>query len=469
MAAPAPSRRPNVVFVFADEWRAQATGYAGDPNCETPALDRLARSSVSFPNATSGCPVCCPYRASLMTGQYPLTHGVFINDVELNPNVHSLARAFGHGGYDTAYIGKWHLSGSPDGRYGRRRVFVPRDHQLGFDYWKAFECCHDYQQSPYFFNDDPTPRLWEGYDAFAQSRDAAAYIRARATADRPFLLMLSWGPPHFPLHTAPEPYRQRYVNRSIALRPNVPPERRDQARDDLRGYYAPIAALDDCLAIVWAALRDAGIEDDTIFIFTADHGDMRQCQGLDTKVVPFDESVVVPFLLRYPRLAGHGGRQLSAPIDAPDIMPTLLALAGLPAPAGVEGIDWSPVIRGARSLTGDEAALLIMPSAFTELCRNGLRAYRGLRTARYTYVRDTRGPWLLFDNETDRYQMRNLARRPEHRALQERLANQLQQRLRAMGDEFRDSRFYLEQHGLTHYGEVNLPVQQQWRYPWDQV
>ena len=468
-AASTARRRPNVVFIFADEWRGQATGYAGDVNCRTPTLDALARRSISFPNATAGCPVCCPYRASLLTGQYPLTHGVFINDVELDPGVHSMARAFSAGGYDTAYIGKWHLYGSPDGKYGRRGAYVPRDHQLGFDYWKGFECCHDYNHSPYFFNDDPTPRLWEGYDAFSQSRDAADYIRSRAEGDRPFFLMLSWGPPHFPLHTAPAEYRRLYEGRDLVLRPNVPSELRAKAQEELRGYYAHIAALDDCLRIVLDAIGAAGIEDDTILVFTADHGDMRQCQGLRDKQVPFDESILVPFLLRWPRLAQSTGRSVTIPIDAPDIMPTLLGLAGLAIGPSVEGTDWSPIVRGERSPTGDEAALLIIAAEFTEIRDSAMRAYRGLRTARHTYVRDTRGPWLLFDNQADPYQMRNLMGRAEHRALQDDLESRLRARLAAMGDEFLDGRVYLQRHGLTHYREVNCPVKQAWRYRWDQA
>jgi len=459
--------RPNIVFAFADEWRGQAAGFAGDTNCRTPTLDALAAQSVNFPNAVSGCPVCSPYRAGLMTGQYPLTHGVFINDVELRPDVHSIARAFAAGGYDTAYIGKWHLYGSPDGAYGRRRAFVPRRWQLGFEYWKGFECCHDYNESPYWFNDDPTPRMWDGYDAFAQSRDAAEYIAARARAERPTLLMLSWGPPHFPLHTAPEAYRKPYEGRALALRPNVPAELADKAAEELRGYYAHIAALDDCLRIVLEAVDAAGIADDTIVVFTSDHGDMRQCQGLDTKLFPFEESIRVPLLLRWPRLGG--ARELAVPIDAPDIMPTLLGLAGLPVPASVEGIDFSPLLRGEAQPSGDEAALLVLPAEFTEIRSNGMRAYRGLRTARHTYVRDTRGPWLLFDNRSDQYQMRNLIGRPECRHLQADLERRLSARLAAMGDEFLDGRAYLQRAGLTHYREVNCPVRRTWRYPWDSL
>lgn len=462
------SKRPNVVFVFADEWRKQATGYAGDDNCRTPVLDALAGRSVDFVNATAGCPVCCPYRASLMTGQYPLTNGIFINDVELDSNSHSIARAFSAGGYETGYIGKWHLYGSPDGEYGRRSAFVPRDYQLGFDYWKGFECSHSYNKSPYFFNDDPTRRMWKGYDAFAQSRDAADYIAAHAAADKPFMLMLSWGPPHFPLDSAPPEYKALYDGVDIELRPNVPEEHRGEAVERLRGYYSHIAALDDCLAIVLDAIRSAGIEEDTILVFTSDHGDMMESQGLGTKLFPFDESILVPFLLRYPKLGQAGGRKIEIPIDAPDIMPTLLGLAGLPVPASVEGTDWSAVIRGEREPVGDEAALLLMPSEFTELCRNGMKAYRGLRTARYTYVRDTGGPWLLFDNETDPYQMRNLVNSPEARDLRQRMESQLQLRLDAMGDEFLDGRVYLERAGLMHYKEVvGLPQTREWKYRWE--
>src|SRR6476659_1782202 len=99
------SRPPNVLFILPDEWRAQSTGYNGDANVRAPVLDRLAAESVSFDTAISGTPVCCPFRASLMTGQYPLTNGVFINDVELKPNGTTLGQAFQAAGYRTGYIG----------------------------------------------------------------------------------------------------------------------------------------------------------------------------------------------------------------------------------------------------------------------------------------------------------------------------------------------------------------------------
>lgn len=459
-------RRPNVIYVFADEWRAQATGYNGDVNCQTPVLDRLAAESLDLTQAVAGMPVCCPYRASLLTGQYPLTHGVFINDVELRPDCDSIARAFGRGGYRTTWIGKWHVYGSPDGHYGRRKAFVPRSHQMGFDDWYGFECCHDYNDSHYFHNDDPTPRRWEGYDAVSQTDLACRLIRERAGSDQPQALFLSWGPPHFPLHTAPEQYRQRYADREIVLRPNVPPELRAQAQDELRGYYAHIAALDDCLAKLLAAIDASGQAQDTILVVTADHGDMRQCQALDTKLFPWDESVCVPYLLRWPRLHGTAGRKLAVPIDAPDQMPTLLGLCGLSCPAAAQGRDWSPVLRGEMSLQGDEMALMGIHAEFTELCNRGLRAWRGLRGERWCYVRDIRGPWLLYERVADPYQLRNLIDSPDHARIRAELDAELWRRLAAVGDEFLDGRTYIDRYGYGHYKEVNLPVTRQWRDPW---
>lgn len=454
--------RPNVVFVFADQMRAQATGYAGDPNAHTPTLDRLASRSLNLTHAVSGHPVCCPYRASLMTGQYPLTHGVYVNDVPLTDEATSLAKCFTDRGYDTAYIGKWHLYGSPDGAYGRREAFIPRGSRQGFDTWKAFECNHNYLNSRYFDGDDPEPKLWDGYDAIAQTREACAYIGDQARSGKPFFLMLSWGPPHDPYDLVPERYRAMFRNREIELRQNVPEANRCEATETLRGYYAHIAALDDCVAMLLAALEDAGITDNTLFIFTSDHGDMHLSQGLRTKHVPWDESIRVPFLLRYPRLLGEEGRELSCVLDAPDIMPTLLGMVGLPVPSTVEGRDVSPILRGERKSGPAEAAFLSVPVDYWMLRMQGLPPYRGLRTVRYTYVRNVHGPWLLYDNEADPYQLQNLCGDHDHADLQDDLEVKLQGWLDRLDDAFLPAEAYLTgtrpgMPNLTHYREVTCP------------
>ncbi len=462
-AAPPPviSRRvrlPNVLFILADEWRAQATGYAGDPNVRTPVLDRLAPQSVSFETAVSSCPVCCPYRGSLLTGQYPLTNGLFINDVELKPNGVTMGEAFTRAGYRTGWIGKWHLYGSPDGNYNRRLAYIPPEKRFGFDYWKACECTHDYNKSLYYEGNDPTPKYWQGYDAFAQTDDGCSFIERLSKASDPFCLVLSLGPPHFPLHTAPEKYRSMYKDSQLRLRDNVPKNKREEAAGMLRGYYAHIAALDECVERLLASLDRARIAEDTIVIFTSDHGDMMLSHGLTTKLHPWDESIRVPFLVRYPRKLGGKGRRIRTPLNTPDIFPTLLGLAGIPIPGSVEGIDHSGMLTGRPEPSADRGTFLNLPVPFTEARRYGFAEYRGLRTARYTYVRSIRGPWLLYDNQADPFQMRNLAGRPEAKGLLLRLDRELDAELKRRKDEFLPAAEYIRRAGVGHYREVNTNV-----------
>lgn len=448
------TRHPNVVFVFVDQMRAQATGYAGDPNARTPTLDRLSRESVNLVNAVSGHPVCCPYRASLLTGQYPLTHGVYINDVHLDDDAVSMAKVYRAAGYDTAYIGKWHLNGSPDGAYGGRRTFIPPQSHQGFDYWKAFECNHNYMVSHYFEGDDPTPRLWAGYDAIAQTEDACRYIKDRADGERPFFLMLSYGTPHDPYDLVPAHYRDMFADQEIELRPNVLESKREDAVRDLRGYYAHIAAIDDCVGMLLDALDSASLTEDTIFIFTSDHGDCHYSQGMWTKVVPFEESIRVPFLLRYPALFGEEGRRSEALLDAPDIMPTLLRLCDLGIPDTVQGRDFSSVLLGQAPSASDHSAFLSAPVSFAILRAQGLPEYRGVRTLRHTYVRSIRGPWMLFDNVEDPYQLNNLIDDPGCEDLRSVLEEKLQAWLERLDDAFLPGHVYLERDGLAHYDEV---------------
>ena len=443
-----PNKPPNVVLVFADQWRAQAFGYAGDPNVQTPNLDALARRSVNCTHAVSGCSVCSPARASLLTGQYPLTHGVFVNDVELSQDATSLAQAFGAGGYDTAYIGKWHVNGRGRSRY------IPPERRQGFEYWKVLECTHSYNHSAYYAGDSDERLAWEGYDALAQTRDAQAYLRNRGR--KPFLLVLSWGPPHAPYHTAPPAYQALYDSAALALRPNVPADWAERARQWLAGYYAHCTALDDCVGMLLQTLQEEGLERETVFLFFSDHGDMLGSQGMDKKQKPYEESIRVPFLLRYPGM-GAAGRQLDAPIDLPDIMPTLLGLCGLPIPSTVEGIDFSAYLQGGPD-PSDGSALLQCPHPFGQWWTGvGGRSYRGLRTRRHTYARALEGPWLLYDNEADPFQQDNLVGQPGQQGLLDELDAALRRRLAAADDSFLPGPAYLKRWGYQVDARGTVP------------
>src|SRR5260370_42342995 len=198
----------------------------------------------------------------------------------------------------------------------------------------------------FYGGNGPTARYWPGYGAIAQTDDACAFIARQAKAREAYSLVLSLGPPHFPYATAPARYRALYEAREIQLRPNVPPEHREEAIQTLRGYYAHIAALDDCVERLLGALERSGTAENTIVVFTSDHGDMMRSQGLTTKLYPWDESVRVPVLLSYPRKLGRKGRRITMPFNSPDIMPTLLGLCGLRIPGGVQGSDYSGLLAG---------------------------------------------------------------------------------------------------------------------------
>jgi len=394
-----------------------------------------------------------------------LTNGVFINDVELVPKGLTMGEAFARAGYRTGYIGKWHLYGSPDGKYSRRLAYIPPEKRFGFEYWKACECTHDYNHSLYYEANDATPKYWPGYDAIAQTTDACGFIERQSRTPDPFFLVLSLGPPHFPYNTAPEGSQEQYKSREIRLRPNVPEDKREQASGILRGYYAHIAALDECLGRLLATLDRTKTAEDTIVVFTSDHGDMMLSQGLTTKPYIWDEAIRVPFLIRYPRHLGTKGRRLRTPINSPDIMPTMLGMCGIRVPESVEGSDYSRLIAGGRAPRSSAAALLSLPVPTTEARRHGFAEYRGLRTEQYTYARSIHEPWLLYDNDSDPYQMHNLCGSGSHKEIRAQLDRALDARLRELRDDFLPAAEYVRSANLGHYGEVNIRIGH-YRSPW---
>ena len=261
--------------------------------------------------------------------------------------------------------------------------------------------------------------------------------------------MLAWGPPHDPYFTAPEKYRALYDPAKLTLRPNVPETGRGNARKTLAGYYAHCTALDDCFGELRRTLQEAGLDENTLLVFTSDHGDLLGSQGAYKKQRPYDEAIRVPLLLRWPKGLGTKARRLDAPINSEDLMPTLLGLCGVPIPKTVEGLDYSGYIRGGKN-PGDGATVICCVSPFGEwVRRNGGKEYRGVRTARYTYVRDLAGPWLLYDNQADPYQTNNLVNQPKHVKLQGKLDALLYRKLKERHDEFLTGDDYIKQWGYT--------------------
>ena len=433
---------PNVLILLTDQWRAQATGYAGDPNVRTPHIDSLAALSVNFKNAVSGMPVCSPFRASLLTGQRPLTHGVFMNDVQLDTNAVTMAKVFAKEGYDTGYIGKWHLDG-----HGRLQNVRPGKRRQGFEFWKGNECTHDYNQSVYYDNDDPRRKIWEGYDTFAQTDAALAYMKEKEFSENPFLMLVSYGTPHAPYHTAPEEYRNRFDPEKIVLHKNVPDHMKEQAKKDLAGYYAHIAALDDMIGKVIDNLKETGQFENTIIVFTADHGDLLGSHGAYKKQQPYEESARVPMLYYLPEKLKIATGTREALMNSEDILPTLLGLCDIQIPDTVEGINYRGYLEGKEQIGNATLLYCVQPFGQWNRVKHGGREYRAIKTKQYTYARDLNGPWLLFDNSKDPYQMNNLIGIDAFVALQDDLEKQLAQRLKEIGDDFLPGMDYIKKWG----------------------
>ncbi len=434
------AQKPNVVFVFADQWRGQDVGYMGNREVLTPHIDKLARQSLVLTHAVSNCPVSGAYRGCLLTGTYPLTNGVFYNDRPIAQNLTFLGDAYKDSGYNTAYIGKLHVDG-----HGRLD-YIPPERHMGFDYWKALECTHDYNKSFYYEGDSPERLTWEGYDAIAQTRDAVRYIGERDPS-KPFMMVLSWGPPHSPYDTAPEEYRALYAGISPTLRENVPEKDRQEALETYKGYYAHIAALDVCVGQLLAAVDKAGIAKNTIFVFTSDHGDMLHSHGHINKQKPWDESIRVPFVMRYPMELGDSQKVVDTPFGSPDIMPTLLSMSGIKIPRTVEGNDFSGYFKG-KAEAPDTVSLIACYVPFHQWSYSmGGREYRGVRSQRYTYVRGLEGPWLLYDNAKDPFQLDNLVGDKSYEKVQKALDKVLDERLAKLGDKFECGHYYMAKWG----------------------
>lgn len=444
-----PAQWPNLLFVFADQMRGMAMGCAGNDEVRTPNMDRLALEGTRFTHAFANCPVCTPSRAMLFSGCYPLTTGVIANDLPLPEDIPTVGAAFQAAGYRTGYIGKWHLDGVP-----RDKWTPPGPRRHGFDDWAVFNCSHNYFRPDKYFRDTPEPIMVEGYEPEVQTDLALEFLTKPDS--RPFCLFLSWGPPHDPYPMVPDRYKAQYDPERLTLRPNVQPlrpasvrlGRNLEPRQTLADYYAAITALDEQLGRLLAALQTAGLANNTIVVFTSDHGDQLWSQGTMKKQQPYAESISIPLLVRWP---GHipAGRVSDALLSIVDYAPTLLALAGLPPLATAQGESRSDLFLG-RQTQGADSVLLMDVVQTDESHSQQVPEWRGLRTRRFTYAcRQDGTDWLLFDNAADLYQLENHVDAPAWEPVRQELKAELARWLQRTGDPMHSGRETLRALGLV--------------------
>jgi arylsulfatase A-like enzyme len=379
-----------------------------------------------------------------MTGRYPTSTGMFINDLYLPSKELCFAEIFNEAGYNTAYLGKWHLDG-----HGRGK-FVSQERRQGWTYWKGSECDHNYPKEHFYYNNDTTKRYWEGYSTYAIADEAKNFITRHAHDDHPFCLFVSIATPHFPHHTAPKEYMDLYTSDKLKLFPNVTEDMQESALKELQGYYAHCTATDKAIGEIIEKAKEMEIYDNSIIVFTSDHGEMMGAHGFSPfmKHQPYSESANVPFLITYPGIGKNKGIMADAAITTPDILPSLLALCNIDIPKTIEGYDLSEIIKEPEK-ESNRAAL------YMNVCPFGIAypsyEYRAVRTHNYTYVKTPQGASMLFDNKKDIYQLNNLVDKPEYAKVQKKLDRLLMNELHRIGeDKIMERNFYLKKFG--YYG-----------------
>ncbi|MHC5054408.1 MAG: sulfatase family protein [Planctomycetota bacterium] len=456
-------KKPNIVFVLADQLRYQSCGYAGDERARTPNIDKLAGEGVSFSNAVTSMPVCNAYRASLFTGKYVTSTGRVINELRMNPEHHPrcLAHCLGDAGYELGYIGKWHLWANQLGNhYAPKNSYVPPGpHRLGFNgLFAAYNFHHSYYGKHAYYHLDSPEKVHFGpgvYEPDGQTDMAIDYMKKHAGGDAPFALFLSVGTPHDPWvrKNVPPEYYEMFKDTKFEVPPNYRPEidkpygdawsniRKNPKLIDewMRVYYAMTTNLDWNVGRLQAAIKELGIEDDTLFVFTSDHGECFGAHGRMKKNIFYEEAARVPFIMKYPASI-PAGRANEACLSNVDVMPTLLKFAGADVPDEVEGVSLAHCAEGK---TGPEPEFAFLQNTGACAAWHDGHEWRAARTKRHTYARyRVDGKELLFDNREDPFQMKNLADDAASAGLLADLRAKLADKMASLNDGFEASSYY---------------------------
>jgi N-acetylglucosamine-6-sulfatase len=449
-AATAP--RPNIVFVLVDDLRWDDLAITGHPFAQTPHLDRVGREGVIFRNAFATTVICSPTRANILTGQHTHTHGI-IDNTDRSAASHRLVtfpRGLQQAGYETAFVGKWHM-----GNDASRRP--------GFDHWVCLKGQGTTMDPA--LNVDGRTVATKGYVTDILGERAVAFLRQPHA--KPFLLYFSHkavhpetvqradgslSDPTLSNFIPAERHKTLYAGARVPRRPNalvsptgkpallrpvagLPPLGPATGSSDevILNRLRMLAAIDESMGQVFRALEESGQLDRTLIVATGDHGYWYGEHGLSVeRRLAYEEGIRIPLLVRYPPLAPAGSRRNQMVLTL-DFAPTFLELAGAPLPAGLHGRSLVPVFRDSRALWRD--AFLIEHYSETVFPRTRQMGYRALRTEAWKYIHyvDLPGTDELYDLNRDPYEMRNLIAAPGAAAELKRLRDQLAAELRATG------------------------------------
>lgn len=337
--------RPNIIVLFSDQQRFDTLGCYGQKLPVTPNLDQMAEEGIKFEYAFTPQPVCGPARACIQTGFYPTQTGSYRNDIALNPNVVHLADLFNEAGYETAYVGKWHLAsghangnigGDFDGKLNHMTSGVPKYLRGGYkDWWIGADILeftsHGY--GGHMFDQEGTPRTFSHYRSDATTDFAIEYLDQK-TSSAPFFMMVSYIEPHHQndqeAYQGPEGSKEKFADFEV---PGDLKGREGDWASQYPDYLGACHSLDQNLGRIRKKLDALGIEEQTVIIYTSDHGSHFKTRNDEYKRSCHDASIRIPMLLHGPGLMG--GRSINQLVSLIDLPPTLLDMAGITPPK-----DW---------------------------------------------------------------------------------------------------------------------------------
>jgi N-acetylglucosamine-6-sulfatase len=420
LAAPvlaAQTPKPNYVFILVDDLRWDALSYAGHPLVKTPNIDRIAREGAQFLNTFVTTPLCSPSRGSYLTGQYAQTHGVIGNTNAGNPigfQLQTFPRILqSEAGYETAYVGKWHMGNDPN----------PRP---GFDRWVSFRGQGVYNDPP--LNIDGKEVKREGYMTDLLTDYAVEFLDKPRS--KPFCLYLAHKAIHGPFTPAPR-HAALFANDTPRIAPNAADDLKNKpamkdlkpgggSNDELiRNQLRCLVAIDEGVGRILRTLEKSGQLDRTLIVFTSDNGYFWREHGLGDKRWAFEESIRIPMAARHPGLI-KAGTKIEGMVANIDIAPTFLDLAGVPVPSRMQGKSFRPLLRNPKGKTRSE----LYCEYFKEEQFPRTPSWRAIRTERYKYVHypELQGADEFYDLRKDPGEMNNIIDDPKAKAFAERLS-----------------------------------------------
>ena len=429
--------RKNIIFYFSDQQRWDTVNEQVTPN-----LMELAADGVKFESSFTCQPVCGPARSCLQTGLNATQSGCFKNGISLPKEIKPLAEYFNEAGYDTAYVGKWHLASDdrPSHAFHCEKTAVPRDRQGGYRYWRAVDILeftsHGYDG--YLFDNDGNQLDFKGYRPDCVNDFALEYLEKGRDPEKPFFLFLSQIEPHHQNdHHRYEGYRETvgdYQNYPI---PGDLSFLKGDYREQYPDYISAINRLDYNVGRMVQKLKDLGLYEDTVILYTSDHGSHFKTRNMEYKRSCHEGSIHTPLIIRGGEF--RGGIREQRLVSLLDIPPTLLSIAGIPVPDSYAGHDVTALMKNDRP-TRDCVFIQISES----------HCGRAIRTPRYTYSIRGKGGWktgwfqssakvyyedYLYDLEKDPCEKVNLVKNPRYKEVRRQLREMLVREMRRAGEE----------------------------------